>query len=168
MRAPWAVLALSLIASPIHAAPIGGPILRDGVEIIPGMLTGVELDHVATSMSKAPDTVFLVADVHAGKDETHGFAEHAFIPYLSISYSLTKENAPTFRRAGLLMPVAGKGGPHYAAAAAMDGPGTYHLTYIVAPPSSHGMLRQTGKAGVPDWWKPITANWIFTYPASSK
>jgi periplasmic iron binding protein len=50
----------------------------------------------------------------------------------------------------------------------MGGPGTYHLTYIVSPPSSHGMLLQTDKdGGVPEWWKPITANWTFTYPASN-
>ena len=96
--------------------------------------------------------------------ELHGFGEHAFIPYLSISFALTKDGAPTFKRAGLLVPVAGKGGPHYAGAVEMGGPGTYRLTYIVSPPSSHGMLRRTGKDGVPEWWKPITANWTFAYP----
>jgi uncharacterized protein involved in high-affinity Fe2+ transport len=31
------------------------------------------------------------------------------------------------------------------------------------------MLRQTDKlGGVPDWWKPITASWTFTYPSQSK
>jgi uncharacterized protein involved in high-affinity Fe2+ transport len=50
----------------------------------------------------------------------------------------------------------------------MGGPGAYHLIYIVSPPSAHGMYRQTGKDnGVPDWWKPITASWSFTYPNSS-
>jgi uncharacterized protein involved in high-affinity Fe2+ transport len=49
----------------------------------------------------------------------------------------------------------------------MSGPGTYHLAYIVSPPSAHGMYRQTGKEnGVPDWWKPINASWNFTYPIS--
>ena len=55
--------------------------------------------------------------------------------------------------------------PHYAAPTELAGAGTYHLTYIVSPPSAHGMLRQTDKAGgVPDWWKPINASWTFTYP----
>ena len=62
-------------------------------------------------------------------------------------------------------PVAARSGPHYAAATELAGPGTYHLTYIVSPPSAHGMLRQTDKAGgVPDWWKPINASWTFAYP----
>jgi hypothetical protein len=150
----------------VEAAVIGGPLLRDGVEIVPSALTGVELDRPA-AMSRAADTVFLVADVHAGKDEPHGFAD--FIPYLSISYALTKDGTPTFKKAGLLYPVATKTGAQYGASAEMAGPGTYHLTYIISPPSAHGMLRRTDKAGgVPDWFKPITGNWTFTYPASAK
>ena len=67
----------------------------------------------------------------------------------------------------MLYPVAAKSGPHYAAATELAGPGTYRLTYIVSPPSAHGMLRQTDShGGVPDWWKPITASWTFTYPST--
>ena len=159
----------ALVPAAAQAAVIGGPLLRDGLEIVPSLLTGVELDRVPTSMSRGPDSIVLVADVHAAKDEAHGFAEHVFIPYLSISYSLTKEGMPTFKRAGLLVPVAGKSGPRYGATADMAGPGTYHLIYLISPPSSHGMMRQTDPSGgVPDWWKPITANWTFTYPTGAK
>jgi uncharacterized protein involved in high-affinity Fe2+ transport len=168
MRSLWAFFAVLLAVIPARAAIIGGPLLRDGIEVVPSTLTGVELDRPA-AMSRAADSVFLVADVHAGKDEAHGFAEHAFIPYLSISYALTKDDTPTFKKAGLLYPVAGKSGAQYGASAEMAGPGTYRLTYIISPPSAHGMLRRTDKAdGVPDWFKPITANWTFVYPASAK
>jgi uncharacterized protein involved in high-affinity Fe2+ transport len=51
----------------------------------------------------------------------------------------------------------------------MDGPGSYHLTYVIEPPSSNGFLRHVDKAtGVPEWWKSITADWTFTYPSKSK
>jgi uncharacterized protein involved in high-affinity Fe2+ transport len=174
MRSSWAfcasllVVLAAFIPGAGRAAVIGGPLLRDGIEIVPSAQTGVELDRPA-AMSRAADTVFLVADVHAGKDEPHGFAEHAFIPYLSISYALTKDDTPTFKKAGLLYPVAAKSGAQYGASTEMAGPGTYHLTYIISPPSAHGMLRRTDKAGgVPDWFKPITGNWVFTFPASAK
>jgi uncharacterized protein involved in high-affinity Fe2+ transport len=168
MRPLWTLCALLLAAIPARAAVIGGPLLRDGIEIVPSTQTGVELDRPA-AMSRAADTVFLVADVHAGKDEAHGFAEHAFIPYLSISYALTKDDTPTFKQAGLLYPVAAKTGAQYGASAEMAGPGTYRLTYIISPPSAHGLLRRTDRSGgVPDWFKPITANWTFTYPTSAK
>jgi uncharacterized protein involved in high-affinity Fe2+ transport len=31
------------------------------------------------------------------------------------------------------------------------------------------MMRRTDKGGgVPDWWKPITASWTFSYPINAK
>jgi len=51
----------------------------------------------------------------------------------------------------------------------MAGPGTYHLTYIISPPTSHGFIRHIDKAsGVPDWWKPITVSWTFPFPSKNK
>jgi uncharacterized protein involved in high-affinity Fe2+ transport len=170
MRSLWALCAVFptvFACGEGQAAVIGAPVLRDGVEIAPSTAIGMALDHAP--IGQAADAVFLVADIHAAKGEAHGFGEHAFIPYLSVSYALTKDDAPTFKKAGLLVPVAAKSGPRYAASADMAGAGTYHLTYIVSPPSAHGMLRQTDKTdGVPDWWKPITASWTFTYPSSDK
>ena len=62
-----------------------------------------------------------------------------------------------------------KDGPHYANNTDMAGPGTYHLTYTIWPPTTHGFIRHTDKAsGVPDWWKPITASWTFAYPSKNK
>src|SRR5258706_16469899 len=170
MRSVWAFFSIFLVAAvPAGAAVIGGPLLRDGLEIVPSTLSGAQLDRSPATMDGSADSMFLVADIRATKDEAHGFAGHAFIPYLSVSYALTKDEAPTFKKAGLLFPVASKDGPHYAAATELAGPGTYHLTYIVSPPSSHGMMRRTDKAGgVPDWGKPITANWAFTYPTGAK
>lgn len=145
-----------------RAAVIGAPVLSDGIEIVPATLSGVEVDRVT---AKSANAVWLAAGIHATKDGRHGFGEHAFIPYLSISFVLTKDGAPTFKQAGLLVPIAAKDGPQYAAAADMAGPGTYHLTYIVSPPSARGMMRRTDKAdGVPEWFKPITASWTFNYP----
>lgn len=143
-----------------RAAVIGAPVLQGGIEIVPATLSGVEVDRVT---AKSADAVWLAADVRATKDGRHGFA--GFIPYLSISFVLTKDGAPTFKKAGLLVPIAAKDGPRYAAAADMAGPGTYHLIYIISPPSARGMMRRTDKAeGVPEWFKPITASWTFTYP----
>jgi uncharacterized protein involved in high-affinity Fe2+ transport len=161
-----ACLAVFSTVVPGQAAVLGGPLLRDGLEIVPSALSGVELDRALTH---GPDAIFLAAEIHATKGEAHGFSEHAFIPYLSVSYALSKEDTPTFKKAGLLYPVAAKSGPHYAAAVELAGPGTYHLTYIISPPSAHGMLRRTDKTdGVADWWKPITASWTFTYPQNTK
>jgi uncharacterized protein involved in high-affinity Fe2+ transport len=162
--AALAFLACQQACPSAQAAVIGAPVLQDGLEIVPSTLSGVELDRQTT---KSADFVWLAADVHAAKDARYGFA--GFIPYLAISFVLTKDDAPTFKKAGLLFPLAAKDGPHYAAAADMAGPGTYHLTYIISPPSAHGMVRRTDKTdGVAEWFKPITASWTFTYPMSAK
>jgi hypothetical protein len=163
------MLSCGLACGPAFAGMIGEPLLREGLEIAARAETGGALDHTPVGMARGADALFLLADVRAAKDEPHGFAEHSFIPYLSISYALTKDGAPTYKQAGLFYAAASKTGPHYAASAQLAGTGTYHLTYIISPPSTHGMMRQTDKAGgVPDWWKPISANWTFTYPLASK
>ncbi|HVW72694.1 MAG TPA: iron transporter [Rhizomicrobium sp.] len=156
--------ATALAGSVAQAAPIGAAIARDGVEIVPGIETGIQFDRAPTIA--APASIFLSADVHAAKDESHGFT--GFIPYLSISFTLTRDGDPTYKKTGLLYPTATRTGPRYIGAAEMAGPGVYHLTYLVSPPSAHGMYRLTGRdSGVPDWWKPITAKWDFPCPASS-
>lgn len=165
-----AALAMAaLVPGAASAATIGEPLQREALTITAAGETAPSLDHAPVGMRQGSDALFLVADIRAGKDEPHGFAEHAFIPYLSISYALTKDGAPTFKQAGLLYPVASRNGPHYAGGAQLAGPGTYHLTYIISPPSTHGMIRQTDKTGgVPDWWKPINASWTFAYPLTTK
>jgi uncharacterized protein involved in high-affinity Fe2+ transport len=151
------------------AATIGAPLEREGLSIAARAEASPSLDHAPGAMAQGPDALFLVADIRAARDEPHGFPERAFIPYLSISYALTKDGAPTFKQAGLLYPVASKSGPYYGGGAQLAGPGTYHLTYIISPPGTHGMIRQTDKAGgVPVWWKPINAGWTFTYPLDPK
>ena len=153
------------ICGPAAAAPLGEAVHREGLVIAAQAETGITLDRMPGMMAGGPDSIFLVADIRAGKDETHGFAEHSFIPYLSISYSLTKDGAPTFKQAGLLYPATGKTGPRYGGGAQLAGPGTYHVTYLISPPSTRGLYRQTDKSGgVPDWWKPLSVSWSFSWP----
>jgi uncharacterized protein involved in high-affinity Fe2+ transport len=159
------LLAVLLAAAPAgaaHAVVVGGPLLRDGIEIVPSYQPDVTVDRIAT----VAGGIHLEAAVHATKDEPHGFPPGAWLPYLTINYALTRDDVPTFKKSGLLYPMVSKDGPHYGANAELSGPGTYHLTFIVSPPTSRGMLRHTDKAsGVPDWWKPITASWTFNYPS---
>ena len=145
-----------------QAVAIGMPLVRDGIEIAPSYQSGVQVDRMA-----APEgSIHLEAAVHAAAGEAHGFAPGTWIPYLTINYALTRDDSPTFKKSGLLYPMTSKDGPHYGAAAELAGPGNYHLTFIVSPPTSHGLLRHTDKqSGVGEWWKPITASWTFEYPS---
>jgi uncharacterized protein involved in high-affinity Fe2+ transport len=147
---------------------IGEPVVQSGMQVVPNYLTGIQMDRMAPGMSMAKDAVHIEADVHATKDEKHGFTEDAWIPYLTIKYTLTKPGT-AFKATGKLWPMTASDGPHYASNVKMAGPGTYKLTYVILPPSSNGFIRHVDAAsGVPAWWKPITASWTFAYPSKTK
>jgi periplasmic iron binding protein len=147
---------------------VGEPVVKEGMQIVPNYLTGIEMDHHPQGMSMSKSAVHLEADVHATKDEAHGFSEDAWIPYLTIKFTVSK-NGSAFHRSGQLYPMTAKDGPHYANNVDMAGPGTYKLTYTILPPSSRGFVRHIDKdSGVPGWWAPITTGWTFDYPSKTK
>lgn len=159
-----AVLVL-LVPGFAHAADISEAVETEGLRITARLVRDVALDRKPAGMALSADAVHLECDVRALKGEAHGFPEGSFIPYLSISYALTKTGAPAYRKAGLFYPMAAQAGPHYGAQADLAGPGRYELTYMISPPPSRGMLRHSGKDdGVPDWWKPLRLTWSFTIP----
>jgi uncharacterized protein involved in high-affinity Fe2+ transport len=174
MRLAFAT-AICLSSLPAFAADMSGMDMsvgdkqtREGMEVGAQYLTGVEMDRMPPGMDMGKDTVHLEALVHATKDESHGFGAGAWIPYLDIHYELTKDGEKTFKRTGILFPMAAKDGPTYANDVKMGGQGSYRLTYFIAPPTAHGFLRHTDKAtGVPGWWKPISLSWTFNYPGKT-
>src|ERR1700760_1793143 len=148
---------------------VGEPVVKEGMQIVPNYLTGIEMDHMLAGMAMDKNALHIEADMHATAAEAQGFSADAWIPSLTIKCTLTKDGAPAYRKTGQLFPMTAKDGPHYASNVDMAGPGTYHLTYEIAPPSQNGFIRHVDKAsGVPDWWKPITASWAFTYPSKTK
>ena len=161
---------LALLPAIAHAEEfyIGEPVEQNDLQIVPNYLVRIEMDHMPPGMEMGPNSIHLEADVHATKTEKHGFPEDAWIPYLTIRYTLTKDGS-SFKKTGTLAPMTAGDGPHYANNVNMGGPGTYQLTYVIAPPSSNGFIRHVDKAtGVPDWWKPMTLHWTFTYPSKPK
>src|ERR1700761_5969056 len=140
---------LSLLTVPALAVQefyIGEPVVKEGLQIVPNYLTGIEMDRMPPGMGMSQDSVHLEADVHATAAESHGFAEDAWIPYLDIHYLLTKDGVKTYKKTGILFPMTAKDGPHYANNVDMAGPGTYHLTYLISLPRAPGFIRHTHKA----------------------
>ena len=172
--APFIVLAAPavILAAPAWAVQefyVGEPVVKEGMQIVPNYLTGVEMEKMPPGMGMTQDSVHLEADVHATGAESHGFPEDAWIPYLNIHFELTKDGEKAYKKTGILFPMTAKDGPHYANGVDMAGPGTYHLTYIISPPPSQGFNRHVDKAsGVPAWWKPINVSWTFNYPSKTK
>ena len=170
-------LALLALAAPLLAAApagareyfVGGPVKEQDMEIVANYLLGVEMAPMPMTMGggmmeHGNDTIHLEADIHATADNPYGYADGAWIPYLTVSYDLRKDGSD-WSASGKLIPMTAKDGPHYANNLNMGGPGQYHVTYRIEPPVLEAFGRHIDKeTGVPDWWKPITVSFAFKYP----
>lgn len=143
---------------------VGGPAHANEMEIVANYLVGIEMAPMPPGMVHGPDTIHLEADVHATANNQWGFADGAWIPYLTIDYTLEKLGTD-WKIAGKLLPMTADDGPHYANNVKMDGAGKYKVTYRFTAPEANGFLRHVDKAtGVPPWWKPFSENFTFSYP----
>lgn len=144
--------------------PIGGPVHAHDMEIAAAYLVGIQMAPMSPGMPTGPDVVHLETDVHATADNPYGFADGAWIPYLTITYSLTKQGTD-WHSDGAMLAMTANDGPHYANDVRMDGPGTYTVTLRYVSPESNGFRRHVDKeTGVPPWWQPFTERFTFTYP----
>jgi uncharacterized protein involved in high-affinity Fe2+ transport len=166
MMACAAVMVMASAADAATEFTIGDPVIKNGMQIVPHYLTGVQMESMK-DMPMGPDVVHLEVDIHADKNEAHGFAKDAWIPYLTVTYRLKKVESNT-EKTGTLLPMTAGDGPHYANNLALQGPGEYHLTYHIEPPSKKSFLRHVDKAtGVPEWWHGFDVDWTFTYPKAN-
>ncbi len=168
LAATTGMLALTPAGAKAEEFYIGEPVVKNELQIVPNYLIGIEMSSMPKGTSMKHDATHLEVDVHAAKGEKHGFAEDAWIPYLTVHYTLEKIGSH-FKAGGVLLPMTAGDGPHYANNINFDGPGQYHLTYTIDPPSKNGFLRHVdAKTGVPDWWKPFSVDWTFAYPSKAK
>jgi periplasmic iron binding protein len=144
---------------------VGEPVVKNDMQLVPHYLLGIEMAPMVKGMDMGPNAVHLEIDVHATKDDKHGFKEDEWIPYLTISYTVEKVGTK-FKKTGRLLPMTAGDGPHYANNVALMGDGDYQLTFHFEPPSKAGFIRHVDKeTGVPDWWQPFSQTWTFHYPS---
>ncbi|HWE38336.1 MAG TPA: iron transporter [Isosphaeraceae bacterium] len=147
-----------LVEHPIGEVEKGEPY---ALRITTVWLPSVEWD--GPKVVAGTDVIHLEADIQATARNPHGFAKGSFIPYLTISYTITSEaGGPAIT--GDLAPMVAIDGPHYGAGVALPKPGKYRLTLNVRPPSSGGMGRHHDPvSGVAEWWQPFTAAFDWDY-----
>lgn len=165
-RLAAAIAGALLIALPASAREyfVGGPVHKNDMEIVANYLVGIEMAPMMKDMVHGPDVIHLEADVHATADNVYGYPDGAWIGYLTINYTLSKQGSD-WKSAGTLVPMTAKDGPHYANNVKMDGPGTYTVTYQFTPPEANGFYRHTDQeTGVPAWWAPFSETFTFSYP----
>lgn len=166
-------LAAALATAPALAleTPIGKPQKQAGMEIAAVYLQPVAMEPAGMMKDVAESDIHLEADIHAQSDNKNGFADGAWIPYLGVTYEITKVGG-TQKISGELMPMVASDGPHYGDNVKLAGPGKYMLRLSIAPPSASAHAhfgRHTDKeTGVGPWFKAITVQYEFTYAGTGK
>jgi uncharacterized protein involved in high-affinity Fe2+ transport len=167
MKAITLAAACGLLVAPAADAReyfVGGPVHQHDMEIVANYLVGIEMAPAMAHMPTGADVIHLEADVHATADNVYGYPDGAWVPYLTIDYTVQKVGT-NWKAEGVLHPMEAKDGPHYADNIKMDGPGKYKVTYKFSPPEANGFYRHIDKeTGVPAWWAPFSQDFTFTYP----
>jgi hypothetical protein len=106
--------------------------------------------------------VHLEAAVHI-VEEGHGFPNGSWVPYLGITYEMTRKGSD-WKATGPLVPMLANDGPHYGGNVGMPGPGRYTAKLIITPPSDEIFPRHFDKeTGVGEWWEPFELEFSFNY-----
>lgn len=161
------LLAAGMLATPVQASDVEiGVVERHGMEIAAVYIQPVTMDPSMPGMGEAD--IHLEADIKALADNPNGFPEGTWIPYLTISYTITKQGSD-WRTQGTFMPMVASDGPHYAQNIKLNGAGRYKLSYHIDPPMRAGFFRHTDReSGVNPWWSPIDLEWDFVFAGYGK
>ncbi|MEH6576705.1 MAG: iron transporter [Amphritea sp.] len=144
-----------------------GSSTQHGMDIAAVYIQPVMMQPMLPGMKKKAD-IHLEADISATADNKHGFSEGDWMPYLTITYTITKLG-DDWKTIGTFMPMAAADGPHYASNIKLDGAGKYHLSYHIEPATRAGFYRHTDKeTGIPKWWEPIDLEWDFVFSGFGK
>ncbi|MBT3348560.1 MAG: iron transporter [Thiotrichales bacterium] len=147
--------------------PIGDPVEKNGMEIVAVYLQPVTMYPMLPGMEDQTD-IHLEADIHALKGNKNGFGAGEWMPYLDITWLITKKGSD-WVKIGNFDPMVASDGPHYASNIKLKGAGKYTLRYTIRPPAYNGYMRHTDKeTGVGKWWKPFDLDYDFTYTGSGK
>ena len=165
-------LAALLAAGSLHAKeyPIGEPQQCGGLEIGAVYLQPIEMDPPGVMRAAAESDVHMEADISALENNPQGFQEGSFVPYLNVSYILSKVGGQT--QQGDFHAMVANDGPHYGDNIKLQGPGKYQLKLTVLPPSQnpHGHFgRHVDKeTGVGPWFKPFELSYEFAFAGIGK
>ena len=169
--AVFGISALAAIAAQAKEYPIGKPQTQGGMEVAAVYLQPIEMDPPGMMRDAKESDVHLEADIKAAKDNRNGFAQGDWVPFLGVSYELSKDGdaAPL---SGMLMPMVANDGPHYGDNVKLEGAGKYRLKLTVSPPggNQHAQFgRHVDKeTGVGAWFKPFTVEYDFVYAGTGK
>ena len=153
---------------------IGAPQNIAGMEVAGVYLQAVDMEPDGHMRRAADSDIHLEADIHALANNPNGFAEGMWVPYLMVRYEVTRLGGNEVI-AGEMMPMAAADGPHYGDNVKLKGPGRDKVKFVILPPNArenpqgNHFGRHTDRAtGVRPWFRPVEAEWEFTYAGVGK
>ncbi|QXX74981.1 iron transporter [Methylovirgula sp. HY1] len=165
MAAVWPAMAYA------KEYPIGKPRQIYGMTLGAVYLQPIVMDPPNVMRPAAQSDVHLEADIHAAKNNTNGFAEGDWMPYLVVHYTLTKEGDNKTIK-GDMMPMVANDGPHYGDNVKLMGPGKYKLVLDIAPPTAdphnHFGRHVDKETGVGPWFPKFTEDYEFVFAGVGK
>jgi uncharacterized protein involved in high-affinity Fe2+ transport len=150
--------------------PVGKAQSVSGMEIGAVYLQPIEMEPPGMMRDAKESDVHLEADIKAEKGNANGFAQGDWIPYLNVTYALSKEGDSQTHK-GDFMPMVASDGPHYGDNVKMMGPGKYKLVLHIAPPGgphSHFGRHVDKETGVGPWFAPFDVEYDFTFAGTGK
>ncbi len=148
--------------------PLGPEQEKDGMTFGAVYLQPIEMEPEGMMTPAKESDVHFEIDVKAAKGNGNGFAQGDWVPFLKVSYVLTKVDGGGQTKKGALMPMVANDGPHYGDNAKLFGPGKYTISVTVAPPGAEFGRHVDKETGVGPWFKPVTTDWAFTYAGTGK
>ncbi|KAB2847572.1 MAG: hypothetical protein F9K44_13095 [Hyphomicrobiaceae bacterium] len=166
-----AVAALFSVAALAKEIPIGNKQTMAGMEIGVVYLQPIEMEPAGMMRDAKDSDIHLEVDLKATKDNPNGLATGDWVPYLVLSYELSKVGE-TLTQKGALMPMVANDGPHYGDNVKLAGPGKYKIKVTIAPPSqnahSHFGRHVDKETGVGPWFKPFSIEHEFVFAGTGK
>lgn len=89
-------------AARAHEQPAGNPLDKYGMQIMAVYLQPVEMKPAMPGQDPAKSDIHLEADIHATQGNKNGFPNEAWMPYLRVSYTLSKKGRAA--RSGAVSP----------------------------------------------------------------
>lgn len=143
--------------------PIGEPVERHAMRLSAAFIQAVTMDPQDDMCGPPDGDIHLTSDIRGLDKNPHGFAPGEWIPDLGISFEVTKRGT-TYSTKGHLVPMVANSGPHYGSNVKLNGPGRYHVSLTITPPTTRGFYRHTDReTGVAPWWPPFTQEWDFVF-----
>ncbi|CAH2602646.1 conserved exported protein of unknown function [Rhodovastum atsumiense] len=137
----------------------GHTVKRNGMVIAADYIQPVTLDRGAASSETAD--IYFQLYINAMANNPLGFFRQSWIPYLGVTYKLSRPDS-NWQAVGRLEPAIANYGPHYGANVKLNGVGTYQVVVRVTPPEE-GVYRHISRETGVTWWEPFEISWTFTY-----